>query len=425
MSGIRRQIFQSVGVSLYCQLALIATGILTARLLGVEQRGIFLIATTVPLVVAQLASLGMPQAMAFLLADDRNRVTWFVAKFRTWLVWQICVVALIQMPLIAVLLQDELSVPHVLIAAISASGAVALLVKNYLLGLMQGLRWFLLLNLARVVIVTYLMILLSFAGYLGLRSTEEILVIWVLANVLTISTVGILIVKKFRNGAQLAKRDASSSEINSVEVVRRGISDLLGAASPLDRFRLDQVFAIGLLNAHGLGLYAVAVSFTGFQRLIFDGIGMVLMPHVAAMREKADIRRILYRTLILASVINIFVALGLIAILPYLVPMLFGEEFSQAIVAAQFLVGAAGVAASRRVFVDVLRGGGHTRAGSLSEGIMYPVLLVLGIWMSSNYGVTGFAASLCITKGVGFLTAVTIGISWIRLIPDVNQTKRP
>lgn len=101
----------------------------------------------------------------------------------------------------------------------------------------------------------------------------------------------------------------------------------------------DRIVIISLLSSTSIGLYAVAftVATSGLKILTasFQGI---LFPKIARQSDIEHQRHLLGRALRYSMVLSIAASLCLIAITPVCIPLLFGQEFSSAIVPAILLL---------------------------------------------------------------------------------------
>src|SRR5438105_2699501 len=68
--GIQRATVGALVSGLATQAGLVVSGVISARLLGPENRGYFALLILVPSILAQLGMLGMPQAVTYFTARD-------------------------------------------------------------------------------------------------------------------------------------------------------------------------------------------------------------------------------------------------------------------------------------------------------------------------------------------------------------------
>jgi len=138
-----------VGAGLLGQACLVLSGVIAARILGVEGRGYLALVILFPTVLVELGSLGLPQAATFWLAAKRVAPRPLIQRLFVPFGFQCAVLLALQVLLIELVLADE---PRtVLVAAYAALGATpAGLALHYGLGFLQGEDRFREFNLARL-----------------------------------------------------------------------------------------------------------------------------------------------------------------------------------------------------------------------------------------------------------------------------------
>ena len=97
-------------------------------------------------------------------------------------------------------------------------------------------------------------------------------------------------------------------------------------------------------------------------------------------------------------------AIGLLAICPVAVPLLFGEEYRPAVTASILAVIAYVPYAARQVAVRVLRLWGHNQPGHLAEAISIVLFIAMFFCLRSQYGLLaiGFSAITANSLALGF-----------------------
>lgn len=102
--------------------------------------------------------------------------------------------------------------------------------------------------------------------------------------------------------------------------------------------RLDQILLVGLVTPSLLGLYAVAVTASIISSPFAMGLGLILFPRIvrtASVQEAAaDLRR--SRRLTLAVSVACAIVIALTA--SWIIPLVFGEEFKDCVLAIQLLL---------------------------------------------------------------------------------------
>ncbi len=163
--------------------------------------------------------------------------------------------------------------------------------------------------------------------------------------------------------------------------------------------RLDQMLMAALLSPAALGLYVVAVAWSGAINPLMNAIGAVLFPKVAEHGENVDRLRIFTHGSRFAALLALITAPVLAALTPFGLVLLFGQKFRSAVPAALILVPAGAVAAFNFVIEEGFRGFGENfavlqaeLAGLLITGVsLYLLLRPMGIVGASIASILGYS----------------------------------
>jgi O-antigen/teichoic acid export membrane protein len=111
-----------------------------------------------------------------------------------------------------------------------------------------------------------------------------------------------------------------------------------------------------VLPAKMLGLYVVAVAWSNAVHPLLNALGAVVFPRVASQGRREEQARALAQGARLGALLSLVIAIALMVLTPWMLPVLFGGDFSAAIPAALVLVIAAAVAGLNMVLEEGLRG---------------------------------------------------------------------
>lgn len=393
----RRAAAGSLLTALIAQLALLVTGIISARSLGVHDRGYLATLVLVPVVLTLVGTFGLPAAIPYFLARrplDRSRVIRAVLP--------VAVTQLLVLTAAHVILGWTLLAPHTVpertALYLSFLFVPGMLTNEYGLALLQGDRNFKMFNLIRVApsiataLVAVLLLLMGAAALVNLTGSLALLTLlgglWALAAARPRwpgTTLG---------GPTL--RDLSSF----------GLRAFLGSASPSETFRLDQIVVAGFLSTTALGLYVTASAFTNLIRLVAQSVGMVAYPMVASTPDPARRQRLVWYYGGAVGLVTGALIVVLVPAMPWLLPLLFGEAFVPAVVPAQILVIGSLFLGVRRVLGDALRGYGLPGPASVAEVVSWISLLTLMPLFASQAGIQGVALSLAVSWAVSLVALI-------------------
>jgi O-antigen/teichoic acid export membrane protein len=387
-TGAGHKIVTTVGTQATIQLVGLATGVLVARLAGVEGRGELAAIVTWVSALTYLGDLGMPVAYTYTAAHNPNRIRQLlgnalIASAMQWLV--IGVVGTIIL-LTAFARTDRGTAGFALIflwAYVPLN-----LVTRYLVALHQGLGRFVWFNAVRMSVpLSYLLFLALL--FLAKKATVE----WILAAVVGSNVVAVLLA--IASTAAAGPRAWPSFDGSLLRKnLRYGLRAYLGSVEPLNGLRVDVLILTVLVSAYNLGLYSVAVSAAAALKALGTAFGLVALPEVARAaswsQRKAVASRIFWIT---STVVGVF-ALAIAFWAEPLVSMIYGTPFAGAAVLVQVMLLAAAANTLYALLRDILQGFGHPLRSSIPEMVSLGVAVPALVFSVPKWGVLGGAWSV-------------------------------
>jgi O-antigen/teichoic acid export membrane protein len=176
------------------------------------------------------------------------------------------------------------------------------------------------------------------------------------------------------------------------EGLRFGAKAWLAQLANLLNYRLDQLLMIPLVEARQLGLYAVAVTLSGFGTALTSAVAYALVPAVAR-GDRLVPARALRITLSLIAAASVVVAVAS----PWLLPAVFGREFSDATTMTLILLLAGLPAAGIAVLTPSLSNAERPGVTAIGEAIALTItvpglLVVLPSWGGNGAAAISLAA---------------------------------
>jgi O-antigen/teichoic acid export membrane protein len=391
-----RAIIGSLVAAAAAQIALVGTGVITARALGPTDRGYLALVILVPTVIGLAGTLGLPRAVTFFLASDRESEASVRRVMRMPVIVQALALTLVAVAVLAALVANEPA--EVTWAGVAMVPLLAAnLAETYGKAILQGQRRYLYFNVLRnVMLFAYLAILLGLLA-VDVVGLLEFAIAWVLANVFSgVLTLGIALAPKPPAGTPVALR----------ELARFGLRGYVASLSPIGTFRLDQLLVGVALAPQALGLYVVGLAFTNLPMFISRSIGFVAYPHVAhaSDQRRDEMRRFfwLYIALSGAAVIGLEVLAG------RLIPFFFGSEFDDAVPLTRILLVGAFFAGARALLAETSSGEGRPGLGSISEVVSWIALVPALAILLPLWGVEGVAIANAIASIASFLALLLL-----------------
>jgi O-antigen/teichoic acid export membrane protein len=390
----------SVLTGLVGQSVLIVSGVLAARILGVQDRGYLALLVLFPAVLAQIGSLGLPLSATFELSRDRSHWAEVIRTLTRPLAIQCVSLVLLHAGiLLAVFLGDPRSVK--VSALMSLCAVPAILGQSYGTAVLQGQQRFLAFNVLRTLPAASYTVAVLAIFVVGGGDLQWVVAGWIIASVVSAAATLAVAVRP------VAIRSARASSEKLRSMLRFGLKGLLGWTSPVETFRLDQAVVGLFLTPVALGLYVVGLAFANLPRFIAQSVGYIAYPRVAARRGDEAWRE-LWQFFWLASGAAALVVLVLELAVSWLVPVFFGDDFSGAVPLTRILLIGALFLSARRVLTDGAQGLGRPGLGTIAELSSWVFLLpALGIF-TPLWGARGVALALAVSSALSF--AVLLGL---------------
>lgn len=382
------------------QAVLIVSGVLAARILGVQDRGYLALLVLFPAVLAQIGSLGLPLAATFELSRDRSRWAEIIRTLaRPFTIQCVSLVLLHAGILLAVFWGD----PHaVQVSALMSLAAVpAILAQSYGTATLQGQQRFLAFNVLRTLPAASYTAAVLAIFVVGNGDLEWVVAGWIAASVFSAALTLLIAVRP------VSFLSARRSPESLRSMLRFGLKGLLGWTSPVETFRLDQAVVGLFLTPAALGLYVVGLAFANLPRFIAQSVGYIAYPRVAAKRGEEAWRE-LWQFFWLASGAAALVVLVLELGASWLVDVFFGDEFSGAVVLTRILLIGALFLSARRVLTDGAQGLGRPGLGTIAEVSSWAFLLPALAIFTPLWGSRGVAIALAVSAALSF--AVLLGL---------------
>jgi O-antigen/teichoic acid export membrane protein len=159
-----------------------------------------------------------------------------------------------------------------------------------------------------------------------------------------------------------------------------------------------------------IALYSIAAGLIQQLRIVPDAIGLALFPKLTGSEDAAAVA-FTYKVCRHSMLWVVLFSLGLGAIVPFLVPLLYGEAYSAALPAFYILLPAMGLLTVYRVVARYFISRGRQRLNIVTQLIALVVNVGLNFVLMPRYGIEGAAVSSLISYG---LEAVIIAVVFLR-----------
>ncbi|HUS21495.1 MAG TPA: oligosaccharide flippase family protein [Aeromicrobium sp.] len=403
--GLNPAIIVAVG-TVSMQVLMAVSGIIGARMLGVEGRGqVALVAVVSSMASVLTLGSSLPAAIATELA--RRGVTARDGLRHLFPRW--CALALVPAVLAGGYILQVMEVTplqRVLLAILTVVATLQAMAARVMVGAMQG-------ELASIV-------RLIFVSLLPSALSTVLLVVafiagwdWDAVDFLTATaamwTLGLLLSMRF---LRRPRRDPAD-QLDGRKVRQLARANYVGAMAPIDGLGFDRTLIGTLMGTSALGLYAAATALGNLPGLIGSAVGTVLLPRVAAQQSLPARRRLIASWLAAAAAGTTIVVVPLVLTAGPLIHFAFGDEFMGAVEVARWLIVAQGILGFRRVFIMALQGLGRGAVASVVEVGLTVVMVAGVVFVAVRESLVGAAM---VMLGVGCLSCLLLAALLVRAL---------
>lgn len=388
--------------SLLAQAALLISGPLVVRMLGVSDRGRLALVFAVVLLVSQVGVAGLPAAVTWFVASRRLDAAAFLARLQRRFVRQVVACAVLASAVVLVLDLASHPLPRAwLLALIVGLGVASVMAAMMGMAALQGQQRFV--ALARLQPLPAVFYALA-TGLLLVTGGGSV---WLL---LAISLTGwaVVAVVSLRLVARGVPGDGTDWPApGAVRTYAR--SALVTTAAPIDTLGIEQLL-VGLIGGpYLLGLFTIGWAFETGPILLLVALASFVGPRVSAL-SPAERPGFVRRWLLLAAGIGVAACLAIQLVLAPVLTLAFGPEAEPAVPLARVLVVAGVVLGLRRVTSSCLVGLGHAAAATRAEMAGLALMLAGFAVMALTTVDRTYPGYVLLVAG-----AVTLSAQWVLL----------
>jgi O-antigen/teichoic acid export membrane protein len=387
-------LFQAVGAQVLIAGINILTGIITARLLGPEGRGIFTAVTTWPQLLATLAFSGLNSAVVLRMRkapEEAGRIGggallivlahaaiaiaagWlllplFIGGYPAWVLWfaRLCLISVL-------------------------GNSIYMLMKQSFSGVGAFSEFNLANILSQLLYLVVLLVLIPFSAVTASSASLALLGGGALA-LFTMLPKFLRLVRPRFSGTLTEMRRLSSFWARAV------VMDMVAALATF----ADRIVLIPMLTASELGFYAVAYSFSRTIQLVQPAITSVIFSHMAGQSESGGKQLHDYTLRFLLAGLVAGVAVLWAAGEPLLV-FTYGAEFGAAKAVFRLLLVEASLGALSQVTMQLFLSRDRPGVVSTIQAVVLSVSVVALLVLVPRYGALGAAAGLLIAGTVRWI----------------------
>jgi O-antigen/teichoic acid export membrane protein len=195
------------------------------------------------------------------------------------------------------------------------------------------------------------------------------------------------------------------------EQIRYGAQGQIANLAQLFNYRLDQFLVAAFVSRAGVGHYTVAVGLSESVWWISSAVAMVLLPRLTGMdRDRAsEVTPVICRNTLAVSIVA---GIGLVAVSPLAIRILFGREFDPSFLPLVLLMPGIIAASATRVLGSYLFSQGHIIYNTYATFIALGVTLALDFALIPWLEVEGAA----IASSIAYTFSLVATLIWYRKV---------
>ena len=412
--SLSRAIFGNFGATLLSYVPTLLTGILTARLLGPEGKGVYVLAFLVSYLVVNVFTLGVGSANIYYIArGERDART----ALGTTLAIVLPLGALGALTIWASLATGLWVTPHATFIAVAAWSIVPMMGEAVVRHTLLGMQRYALVNW---LIVADQVILLAFLALGSLLWGGDLFRLCVLQVAACISSFALALGFFLRSAGNPFAFDRGYAG----QALHYGLRGHVGWLAQMLNYRLDMLFVDRLAGARSLGLYSAAVSLAETLWILPSCVSLVATPRLAStLRDDAsEVTATLCRLLVPLVVVA---TLSLAVIGGPLIGLLYGSAFLPSFRPLLLLLPGVALLSIVKVLSSDLAARGRPGLVSAVSWISLGVTIGLDLALIGPYGASGAAAASSVAYAAS--TVGTLFFFWrlTSLKPTALLVPRP
>lgn len=395
--------------------------ILIARLMGVENNGVFATIMLLPLLASSLLNLGLSPATVYYLAG--NKVNKSQAVVDALIIVAIVIILFSTISVFLKWVYPETVFPTLSNSEYFVALTIfpSLLITNIAVSVFQGVKNYRLMNVVLLIQPGLLSIVLATALVMKYELSLLMLLL-IMSSVYLISTILALIFCYRIIGGLNHISDRSYKK----KLLSFGVRAHLANVIAVLNYKIDIICLSIFLAPIEVGLYAVAVQVAEKLWLFSDAITTVLYPELTGINKSSDRVIIVSRVTRIVTFFTVISALVVGFLSLKLVPILFGVDYIESILPLLILLPGIVIASTNKVIATDFSAQGKPELNMYIASFALVINVVFNIALIPKFGVAGAAMATGISYLVNFIVRAILfsrisDIEFIRII-KINRS---
>jgi enterobacterial common antigen flippase len=159
---------------------------------------------------------------------------------------------------------------------------------------------------------------------------------------------------------------------------------------------IDRVLVVGFVEPATMGLYVVALSLSQTLNVTASAVVQVLFPK-ASGRPKERVVALAGHAARVSFVVTILMAVGLVLLGPQAIKLLYSEDFAAATAVFRLLVGAVVIRGTAQILAQALMALDRPGVWTILQAVETGLIISLLTWLVPRYGLEGAGMALLIS----------------------------
>ncbi len=391
----------------------LVSGLIAARLLGPTGRGELAAIETWPTFLAVVGSLGISEALVYYSARIPNQAgKWLSTSILSALVTSIpfVIIGYLFMPSLLASQSSEIINASRQYLWLLPIMAVLGMLPHPLRGRDDLFAW----NFVRILPSIVWVLILIYCSIQQIDNPKYIAYFYLIGLVLLILPTVWIVLRRI-------PAPYSPSIDYLKPMLKYGLPSMLSSLPYNLNLKLDKMIMAGFLGPKSLGLYVVAVAWSGAIIPLITAMPSVMLPRVAGESEKSRQNSMLAQSTRLGFFLSIVFATLLAAVTRIFFPIIFGQQYTPAVPSAIILSFASGILGVNLLLETGLMSLGKPKYVMLAELVGLLVTVILLSLLLKPYQILGAAIASFVSYSILSVILVLLvsretKISWNNLL---------
>lgn len=395
-----KNIIQNLGANLLITLLGLVGSIILARWLGPSQRGVFAAIVLIPTFVQYFVNFGLSSATIYFTAKPN------ADKDTIWS--NLLLIGSIQ-SIIGLLIGFFISFSFLKKYGFEIANLGNLYLFTIPLGLfgmyatyiLQGSSQFKIVNYLKCIVPSGYFIAIILLKSLNNLSVQNLIFVQLIIQSLYLITAIFFLYKTLLTNF-IFKIDYGCIH----QMFNYGVKVWFGDVSQLINSRIDQFLIGAFLSTKDLGIYIIAVSTAGFTGIFANAVTTIMLPSVSSKdfypEKKDETIKFFKKYWVFSIFIHLFFALSL----PILIPLIFGNDYYEAVIIGQILIIGNFFINAKTVLGAGLSGMGFPELISTVEIIGMTIALIMSVVLIIKVGLVSVSLAISSSYFVQFVALI-------------------